>query len=146
MKLRSLPAVADIPTSSMADVAFLIVVFYMVTMTFAVTRGLDIALPEEEDTRLVEPLESIFVEVGPGGALAVDREPVAFERLLAHLAPKLEREPGKPVIVQARPGTAYGPVVDVLDELRQGRARLGLAEEIQIALPTEREVQMYFPY
>lgn len=146
MKLRRLPATTEIPTSSMADVAFLIVVFYMVTMTFAVTRGLDLALPEEEDTRDVEPLASIFVEVGSGGALTVDREPVAFERLLAHLGPKLEREPGKPVIVQAAPGTSYGPMVDVLDELRQGRARLGLAEEIQIALPTEREVEMYFPY
>ncbi len=49
------------------------------------------------------------------------------------------------MIVEADDATPYGPMVDVLDELRQGRRRLGLAEEINIALPTEREKPMFWP-
>ena len=39
----------EIPTSSMADIAFLLIVFFMVTTTFTATRGLDFALPEDDD-------------------------------------------------------------------------------------------------
>ncbi len=77
--------------------------------------------------------------------MLVDREPVSLARLLAHLEPKLLLEPGKPVIVEAAEATAYGPMVDVLDELRQGQAKLNLADEINIALPTEREIAMFWP-
>ena len=146
MKLRPRVVVSEIPTSSMADVAFLLIVFFLVSMTFAVTRGLDMALPKEEnEPRLIDTQEAIHVEVAAGGWLRVDGETVRLPGLLTHLEPKLLLEPGKPVIVEAADGTPYGPVVDVLDELRQGRGKLELAEEINIALPTEREIAMFWP-
>lgn len=146
MQIRPQVIAAEIPTSSMADVAFLLIVFFLVTMTFAATRGLDLALPKEDSQpRVIETQEAIHIEVGTGGRLRVDGEPVTLPRLLAHLEPKLEIEPGKPVIVAAADATPYGPMVDVLDELRQGQTRLGLADEINIALPTEREMAMFWP-
>ena len=146
MKLTPRAVAAEIPTSSLADVAFLLIVFFLITMTFAASRGLDMALPEEDsEPRLIDTQEAIHVEVGTFGRLRVDGEPLTLDALLAHLEPKLEREPGKPVIVEAADATPYGPMVDVLDELRQGRLKLGLAEEINIALPTEREMAMYWP-
>ncbi len=146
MKLRPRVVVAEIPTSSMADVAFLLIVFFLVTMTFAANRGLDMAMPKEDnEPRLIETQEAIHVEVGPFGRLSVDGESMTLAELLEHLEPKLTLEPGKPVIVDAADATPYGPMVDVLDELRQGRKKLGLAEEINIALPTEREMAMFWP-
>ena len=44
----------EIPTSSMADIAFLLIIYFMVTTTFAATRGIDFSLPQEEDTPLVD--------------------------------------------------------------------------------------------
>ena len=146
MRMNPRVVVSEIPTSSMADVAFLLIVFFLVSMTFAATRGLDMALPEEEDEpRLIDTQEAIHVEVWPGGRLTVDGEPLTLEGLLAHLEPTLAQAPDKPVIVDAAEGTPYGPMVDVLDELRQGRLELGLAEEINIALPTEREKATFWP-
>jgi len=66
--------------------------------------------------------------------------------LLAYLEPKLRRNPTKPVLVRPRSDAPYASVVDVLDELRQGRTRLGLDQDISIALPTEREVARYGRY
>ena len=146
MKIRPQVIPAEIPTSSMADVAFLLIVFFLVTMTFAATRGLDMAMPKEDNQpRLIETQDAIHVEVGTGGRLRVDGELLTLPRLLTHLEPKLLLEPGKPVIVQAADATPYGPMVDVLDELRQGKEKLGLADEISIALPTEREMRMFWP-
>ena len=146
MKLRPRAVAAEIPTSSLADVAFLLIVFFLITMTFAASRGLDMALPKEDSQpRLIDTQEAIHVEVGTFGRLTVDGESISLTALLDHLQPKLEIEPGKPVIVEAADATPYGPVVDVLDELRQGQIKLGLAEEINIALPTQREIAMYWP-
>ena len=146
MKLRPRTLAAEIPTSSLADVAFLLIVFFLITMTFAATRGLDMALPKEDnEPRLIETQQAIHVEVGIGGGLLVDGEPLILAVLLDHLEPKLQLEPGKPVIVAAADTTPYGPMVDVLDELRQGKAKLGLDEEINIALPTERERLLFWP-
>ena len=146
MRLHPRIVVSEIPTSSMADGAFLLIVFFLISMTFAATRGLDMALPKEDnEPRLIDTQEAIHVEVGLAGSLTVDGKPVALDRLLDHLEPTLAQAPGKPVIVDAADGTPYGPMVDVLDELRQGRSKLGLAEEINIALPTEREMALYWP-
>jgi len=143
MKAFTPQAVSDeIPTSSMADIAFLLIIFFMVTTTFAATRGLDLRFPEEDKpTPEVDPVEAVLVEVLRGGSLVVDRRPMELAGLLGYLRPKLERNRFKPVIVKPRPDAEYGHMVDVLDELRQGREMLGLAEHITVALPTEREVE-----
>ncbi len=147
MKLTRTHPSAEIPTAPMADVAFLLIVFFIVTLTFAARRGLDLGLPEPPalDER-VELDEGVLVEVQADGGLIVDRSPMFLSRLLAHLEPTLRRDPRKPVIVRSSPGAAYGHVVEVLDELRLGRRRLGLDRDISIALPTEREIAEYWSF
>lgn len=137
---------ATIPTSSFADVAFLLLIYFMITTTFAATRGLDFTLPEDEDEiRMIEPVEAVRVEVLEDGTLRVDGRPMVLTDLLPYLAPKLERNPDKPVIVQPVPEAPYGSAVAVLDELRQGKRRLGLAQDIQISLPTRAEIARFWP-
>lgn len=143
MRTRSQPrtTAAEIPTSSMADVAFLLIIFFLVTSTFAATRGLDFRLPDDLDT--VDPIDSVLVEVGPGGALHVDGRPTTLAGLEAYLSSRLEQNPAKPVIVRTDPAAPYGDMVDVLDELRQLPDRLALPGEILVAIPTEREIEMW---
>jgi biopolymer transport protein ExbD len=142
-KLRS--AAAEIPTSSMADVAFLLIIYFLLTMTFAATRGLDFQLPQQEETMVIDPIEAVLVEVGPSGILRVDGRPMALDRLGAYLHPRLRRNPAKPVIVRTDPTAPYGRTVDVLDELRQLPERLGLPGDVSVALPTERESEAWPP-
>ena len=133
-----------IPTSPMADIAFLLIIFFMITVTFSTSKGLDLGLPEDEEPREVDLVESVLVEVLPDGGLRVDRKPMALAGLLPYLAPKLERDPQKPVILQPHPQATYGAMIGVYDELRQGKEKLGLREAIRIALPTQREAQRWW--
>ena len=43
---RALPA--EIPTSSMADVAFLLIIFFLVESFYSVTRGIQLSLPRHD--------------------------------------------------------------------------------------------------
>ena len=117
----------------------------MLTLTFSISQGLDMSLPPEEDEPLpVDPVESVIVEIQRDTSLLVDGQSMEIERLLAYLAPKLQQNPGKPVIIRPLPEAPYGAMVTVYDELRRGKAVLGLAREIQIALPTEREIGQFW--
>jgi len=133
----------EIPTASMADVAFLILIFFMIAATFTSTRGLDLGFPEETDDP-VEPIESVLVKVGAGGGLTVDGRPMPLGGLLSYLEPILTADPDKPVIVQTDPAAPYGAMIDVLDELRLGERRRGVGP-IRVAIPTEREMAHYWP-
>ena len=66
----------------------------------------------------------------------------AAEIANSHL--KLERNPLKPVIIQPDPQSSYRHMVRVFDELRQGKDRLGLKKEINISIPTRREIDQFW--
>ena len=145
MKRRAQTASDEIPTSSMADIAFLLIIYFLVTTTFNATRGLDFALPHDRDEpQTIEPVRSVLVEVRPNGELRVDSRPLALRDLLSYLEPKLLKNPEKPVIIKTAAAAPYGAMVDVLDELRQGRERLGLEQDIMIAIPIQREQNAFW--
>ena len=144
MKLKREDANPEIPTSSMADIAFLLIIYFMVTTTFAATRGLDFSLPQEDDTQpLVEKEESVLIEIQPGGVLVVDQQPMELGDILDYLKPKLERNPIKPVIIRPLENSEYGYMVDVFDELRQAKDKIGI-EVKNVSIPTQREIDMFW--
>ncbi len=144
MRIKKEDPSDEIPTSSMADIAFLLIIYFMVTTTFAATRGLDFSLPQEEDTPpMVEKEESVLIEIQPGGQLVVDQKPMMLGEILEYLKPKLERNPMKPVIIRPQPNAEYGTMVDVFDELRQSADKVGI-EVKNISIPTQREIDMFW--
>jgi len=143
MEMKRKDASDEIPTSSMADIAFLLIIYFMITTTFAATRGLDWALPqEEEDTPQVEKEEAVLVEIQPDGQFIVDGDPMEPENIVDYLLPKLERNPKKPVIIRPDENAPYGYMVEVFDELRQGEEEHGIT--INISIPTRREIEMFW--
>jgi len=133
----------EIPTASMADVTFLLIITFMLTSTFAATRGLDFALPEDEkNPPVIEKEEAVLIAVHPGGQLEVDGKSMRLEGIIDYLRPKLERNPGKPVIIRPDPETAYGEMVKVYDYLRRGK-EMGV-EVKNISIPTQREIDQFW--
>jgi biopolymer transport protein ExbD len=143
MEFKKREASEEIPTSSMADIAFLLIIYFMITTTFAATRGLDWALPQDdENTPQVEKEEAVLIEIHRGGELIVDGNPMKKEDIMDYLLPKLERNPKKPVIIRPDEDAQYGYMVGVFDELRQGEDREGI--KINISIPTRREIEMFW--
>ncbi len=144
MKIDRSSVSDEIPTSSMADIAFLLIIYFMVTTTFAATRGLDFSLPKDDDTPpMIEKEESVLIEIQPGGVLMVDQKAMPLEDILEYLKPKLERNPSKPVIIRPQESAQYGDMVDVFDELRQAKDKIGI-EVKNISIPTQREIDMFW--
>ena len=144
MKFKRPEQEAEIPTSSMADIAFLLIIYFMLTTTFAATRGLDFALPKDDNNPpMVEKEESVLIEIQPGGNLVVDGAGMPLEDILDYLKPKLERNPNKPVIIRPLETAEYGYMVDVFDELRQAEDKIGIAIK-NVSIPTQREIDAFW--
>lgn len=137
---KNTPARVEIFTGTIADITFLLVVFFVVTSILSATRGLGYHPDTEDDVQVVEPKASIDVHVMADGSLQVDRRPMSLAQLGPYLAAHLRQNPSKPVILRTDVEASYGSMVEVLDELNAAPQRLGF--EIQtLAIPTAREMQ-----
>ena len=137
MKIRRTEVQAEIPTSSMADVAFLLIIFFLVASIYSVTRGIQFSLPRHDEQALTaEPEAAVLIEIASNGALTVDNRPMRLNQLQPYLAPKLQRNPTKSVILQTSLEAPYHAMTDVFDELRQ----VGVQN---LVIPTSSELQLY---
>jgi len=132
---------SEIFTGSMADISFLLIIYFMVTSVFSATRGLDFQLPEDSTTTPeIKREDSIDVHVQQGGIVFVDGKEMQLEQILPYIAEKLKQNPEKPVILRTDPEATYGDMIRVFDLLRQAPDKIGM-EIKTISIPTQREIQ-----
>ena len=161
MKLSRKDPPAEIPTSSMADIAFLLIIFFMVTAVFSATKGLDFKLPSnEDDNREAESEEAVFIKVAADGSITVDCKPMDVNDILEYLQPKLTRDAQKAVILYTDPFAPYQAMISVYDvlvipdredsQIREDNSKR--AEQLplkwgwkvaNISVPTQSEIQDY---
>lgn len=140
MRIKKKDIQSEIFTGSMADISFLLIIYFMITSAFSTDRGLDFALPEDTQTPEIKQEDSIDVHVLRGGAIEVDGTGLSLEGLLPYVADKLKQNPDKPVILRTDPDANYGDMIRVFDELRQASDKIGL-EIKTISIPTRREIE-----
>lgn len=137
MKIRRREVPAEIPTASMADVAFLLIIFFLVASFYSVTRGIQFSLPKHDEAALTaEPEAAVLIEIAADGGLTVDSQGMQLDRIRDYVGSKIARNPTKSVILQTAMEAPYQAMTDVFDELRQ----IGVQN---LVIPTSTELQMY---
>jgi biopolymer transport protein ExbD len=133
---------ADIPTSSMADIAFLLIIFFMVTAVFSATKGLEFKLPKEDQDAPPETEDAVFIKVFSDSTIAVDCKPMQHNEILDYLEPKLTRNPEKPVILYTDTDAPYSGMIAVYDVLTLAKETRGFKVK-NISVPTQSEIREY---
>ena len=125
----------EIPTSSMADIAFLLLVFFLTTTVFNEERGLPIVLPEQAEEQDVSGRNLIFFIVQPDGRVIVRRgeseqeQMVAYSQVANILRTELAGNENLIAAIQTHPNAPYRHMVNVLDEVKlAGAERISLQE------------------
>jgi biopolymer transport protein ExbD len=119
-----------IPTSSMADIAFLLLIFFLVTTTFDEEVGLQVVLPERgpESEQEVSAKNLLFFLVQPDGSVVIRRgESPAEQRVNSRQVEGVMRQAlaGNPNIigvVQTSPDARYEHMIAVLDGIQSAGA------------------------
>jgi len=125
MKLKRANKTPEIPTSSMADIAFLLIVFFMVTTVFSANKGMEHVLPPEQDPG--EPEDAIIIKVTATDTFLMDLQSMPMEevdRIYPYILLKLQSNRQKPVILTADGQASYGQMVAALSVLKRLEADL----------------------
>ena len=113
-----------IPTSSMADIAFLLLVFFLVTTTIDTDKGLGIVLPPPGDMEIEIRKENILnCLINSQGKVLLDEEPTNIDQISRLVSQKLRANDKLIISVKAHPKTAYNDYVKVIDQLKRADAK-----------------------
>jgi biopolymer transport protein ExbD len=122
---------AEVNTSSMADIAFLLLIFFLVTTTIASDKGLSMRLPPylPDHTAPVKDRNVLNVLVNSQNQLLADEQLIDLQSLKnkikefivnASQSEKLSENPQKAIVsVKTDRGTNYATYVNVLDEVKR---------------------------
>ncbi len=126
-----LPLMADINVVSLVDVAFVLLIIFMITAPI-MQGGVDVQLPRAE-ARPLQPREGLVVSVDRQGRIFIDETPLTFDEFrVAFRALVASREPSG-VYLRGDTRADYGQVVRVLAVMRQaGVANVGLVAEEEV--------------
>ncbi len=149
MKYRVKRIAPSVPTASMADIAFLLIIFFMLTTSFSPERT-SVELPESEFQADVSD-EAAIVAIAPDGQIKfTDGEvvsyPVENPAALGVIVGELVRlAPDKQFLIKADRLVPYQRIDDVLEQLRmQGARSIGLLT-VRRASPLQQETQEEVP-
>lgn len=120
---------AEIPTASLADIAFLILIFFLATTTIDVDKGLGLTLPAKGETKDIKQKNIVNLLINQTGEVLLDNEQLDVRSLKQVIQQKLLENPLLIISVKATPETEYRVYVEVMDQIKQsGATRISLAE------------------
>ena len=130
------PVAPQVPTGSMADIAFLLVIFFMLTTSFSPERT-SVELPNSQIRTEVSKNAAIVAITQDGVLKFTDGERPSFTISESELG-KLASEiigfiPGKEFVIKADRSVRYEHVDKVLEQLRlNGAMKIGLLTDRRV--------------
>jgi|TARA_B100000029_G_scaffold460441_1_gene491429 biopolymer transport protein ExbD len=119
----------EIPTSSMADIAFLLLIFFLVTTTIDMDKGLGIVLPPEGDTIEIRKKNILNCLINSQGKVLLGGEPVETKNINRAVKERLRENEKLIISVKSHEKTRYKDYVAVIDQLKIANAtRISIAE------------------
>jgi len=120
---------AEVPTSSLADIAFLLLTFFLVTTTIDVDKGIGITLPPIGQEIKIREKNITNVLVNAQGEVLIDNQVVPIPAIKDIIKQKLLQNPRLIVSIKTQRETKYGVYIKVLDKIKEGGAtRISIAE------------------
>jgi biopolymer transport protein ExbD len=118
----------SIPTASLGDIAFLLIIFFMVTSIFSREKGLKIVLPPKGEQVKLKSENILTVLVNPYGEVSIAGERITLKELRERVRAALEKNPELVVALKVSRNAPYKTMIDAFDELKAAKAeRISLA-------------------
>jgi biopolymer transport protein ExbD/biopolymer transport protein TolR len=129
-----LPLNADINVTSLVDVAFVLLIIFMITAPI-MQGGVDVRLPRA-DARPIEPKSGLVVTVDRSGRIFLDQSSLSFEDFRATFPAFVRTRRPTGVYLRADGRVPYATVVQVLAVIRgAGVGDVGLVAEPETLAP-----------
>ncbi|MAJ45133.1 MAG: biopolymer transporter ExbD [Candidatus Marinimicrobia bacterium] len=129
---KARPETEEINSSSMADIAFLLLVFFLVTTTISMDKGLSLVLPPVGEELEVNRKNITNILINESGKVLFDEKPAKTREISRLVTEKLRQNDKMIFSVQTHSRTKYSDYISVLDQLK-----IAKASRISIANPDQ---------
>ena len=114
----------EIPTASMADIAFLLILFFMATTVLAREKGLKLLLPEKQAQTVKLKKERVLViSINPKGEIFAVDQPIALQEVQERVKDMLAENTKAVILIKTHEYAPYKRMIDVFDEVKQAGAK-----------------------
>ncbi len=126
MRLRGRNRVTpEFNMSSMTDIVFLLLIFFMLTSTMVTTNALDLVLPKAKGK--TDSNKNISVSINKDLQVFIEKEPVAEAELESKLLALFAGKEDKAIVLRAEEGVPIEKAVNVLDIANRNQIKVVLA-------------------
>jgi biopolymer transport protein ExbD len=108
--------------TSLIDVLFLLLIFFMVSSTFLEQPGMKLDLPTAKSFEVQEQRE-LVVHISREGELFLGEKPVGLDSLRVQLQREMAGDGERSLVLRADKEAAHGRVVEVMDVAKQAGVR-----------------------
>jgi biopolymer transport protein ExbD len=121
-KLRGFVEDAEIDLTPMLDVTFIMLIFFIVTTSFAKEMGIDVNRPTASNTQVAQRSQVIGIALKSNGEITVDGRVVDMRAVRANVERLRAEKPDAAVIIATSKDAQTGVLVQVVDQAREGGA------------------------
>ena len=114
--------VDEVNSSSMADIAFLLLVFFLVTTTISMDKGINLILPAEGNEKEVDRDNLVNIAMNDQGKILVDDSPKMIGEIKLLVEKRIAANPKVIFSVTTHEKTKYQDYISLLDELKKAKA------------------------
>ncbi|MBF0694924.1 MAG: biopolymer transporter ExbD [Flavobacterium sp.] len=116
---------AEFNMSSMTDIVFLLLIFFMLTSTMVTTNALDLVLPKAKGK--TDSNKNISVSINKDLEVFIDKEQVAEAELESKLLSIFAGDETRAIVLRAEEGVPIEKAVNVLDIANRNQIKVVLA-------------------
>lgn len=118
----------EVNSSSMSDIAFLLLVFFLVTTTISLDKGISLILPAEGNEMEVNKNNIVNVLINDQGKVLFGDNPTAIKDIKRKAIDRINANQNIIFSVLTTKRTKYKFYIEVLDQLKQaGASKISIA-------------------
>jgi len=119
----------EIPTASQADIAFLILIFFLVSTTIDMDKGIQQILPAKGEQLEVRKENITNILIDARGKVLLDNKEVEIRNIKSEVQSMIAANEKMIFSVKTHEKTKYQTYISVIDQLKQANARrISIAE------------------
>ncbi len=115
--------VDEVNSSSMADIAFLLLVFFLVTTTISMDKGINIILPAEGSNKDVNTEDIINVVLAADGSIIFDEKLKNINEIKSLVENEIRKNKNMIFSIKTSSRSDYQDYVALLDEFKKAKAK-----------------------
>ena len=116
-----------INVTSLVDIVFNLLIFFMLTSSFSKSAGMEVQLPQAKTDEVQPSQKDVRLQMSKNGDVVYQGRILAVSEVQVLIKEAKEKEPTMGVLLEADKDVPHGRVIEVIDGIKQaGVSKLGI--------------------